>query len=99
MGDNGDAFPNDPDRQEPEESTTMLIFVAVVSVVVIGALGGLLIIRRRGQNDESLFALSGDSGMENNEPKIYSNVSVPGSHLSLQRRLEPIQSVLLLMLR
>ena len=79
VGDNGDAFPNDPDRQEAEESTTMLIFVAVVSVVVIGALGGLLIIRRRGQNDESLFALSGDSGMENNEPKIYSNVSVPGS--------------------
>ena len=79
VGDNGDAFPNDPDRQEAEESTTMLIFVALVSVVVIGALGGLLIIRRRGQNDESLFALSGDSGMENNEAKIYSNVSVPGS--------------------
>ncbi|DAC40688.1 MAG TPA: hypothetical protein D7H71_02930 [Candidatus Poseidoniales archaeon] len=79
VGDNGDAFPNDPDRQEDEESTTMLIFVAVVSVVVIGALAGLLIFRRRGQNDESLFALSGDPGMENNEPKIYSNVSVPGS--------------------
>ena len=79
VGDNGDAFPNDPDRQEAEESTNMLIFVAVVSVVMIGALGGLLIIRRRGQNDESLFALSGDSRMENNEPKIYSNVSVPGS--------------------
>ena len=42
VGDNGDAFPNDPDRQEPEESTTMLIFVAVVSVVVFGALGGCL---------------------------------------------------------
>ncbi len=79
VGDNGDAFPNDPDRQEAEESLTMLIFVAVVSIVVIGGLGGLLIVRRRGQNDESSFTLSGDSGMENNEPKIYSNVSVPES--------------------
>ena len=46
---------------------------------MIGALGGLLIIRRRGLNDESLFALSADSGMESNEPKIYLNVSVPES--------------------
>mgnify|MGYP003320146010 CR=1 FL=1 len=51
VGDNGDAFPNDPDRQVAEESTTMLILVAMISVVVIGSLGGLLFVRRRGEKD------------------------------------------------
>ena len=93
VGDNGDAFPNDPDRQVAEESTTMLIFAALVSVVVIGALGGLLFMRRRGENDQSLFSQSDDSGMVRNESTIYSNVSVPNSTSPLpeERRIEPIK--------
>ena len=93
VGDNGDAFPNDPDRQVAEESTTMLIFAALVSVVVIGALGGLLFMRRRGENDQSLFSQSDDSGMVRNESTIYSNVSVPNSTSPPpeERRIEPIK--------
>ena len=93
VGDNGDAFPNDPDRQVAEESTTMLIFTALVSVVVIGALGGLLFVRGRGENDQSLFSQSDDSGMVRNESTIYSNVSVPisTSPQPEERRIESIK--------
>ena len=57
VGDNGDAFPNDPDRQVKEEQFTMLIFVALFTVVIVVGLILLLVGWKRGGDDDYLTYL------------------------------------------
>ena len=82
VGDNGDAFPNDPDRQVKEEQSTMLIFVALFTVVIVVGLILLLVGWKRGGDDDlSYLSDSETKNSDNNTNKtiVYSTVSVPSS--------------------
>ena len=75
VGDNGDAFPNDPDRQVKEEQSTMLIFVALFTVVIVVGLILLLVGWKRGGDDDLSYLSDSEtknSDNNTNETMVYS---------------------------
>ena len=82
VGDNGDDFPNDPDRQVEEDQSSMLIFVAIFTLVIVFGLVGILVVRKRGDDDGLSFlsnSVSNEPDINDDSTTFYSGVSVPNT--------------------